>query len=389
MNLDPSREPSRYSPPSYAEVVGAYADIVRHNDDHTGFGAVFPVIIRAMIEEGDFIDPNDDSEYQNKLEKNLSERIANQLRDSVVEGDMDGELQDILHGDIFTRVGLKMNPSGSFMSTLQGEPVSSVKLMPDIEIVTMFSDFLGTISPEEIEIGDNELILDVLSVLRDKIARCYSPNSRNKVPEHQRPMLEQIGEDALRTFITIEPELQRLGLDADSLRNKYEVKPTGKGYLFLGKNATAEQKAEKAAHDEYNSAQRTIKTQEALTRYVTYWGRGLLPEYLDAGHYLLSPENQGFGPAHWHKDGGQRYWKHALESVARLTGDERTRAFGEEVRDGLVASVDAALVDIHTSTEGNIEDAWRLDLGNNLQNIRNMLTGEEYDAQSILDYIES
>lgn len=383
-HTDPSQEPGRSILPSYEEVSQAYADIVAHNLEHTGFGAVFMAMIKATVESDDFIDPDDESENTIETDEKMGQRIAENLQQAVIEGDMDGDVQSIIHDDTFMRIGVKLRPAGSVISTLSGEKASSAAIEPEIENVTIFNEFLGTVEPKDVLIGDDQLLPRLLRNLRDRIYDCYSPYSVDKVPEYQRPALESAGEDALRTFLAIDPELQRLGLDATSLHNRFSVKPEGKGYLWVGENTPEDKKAEKAAHDEYNSAHRTAVTYTYLESYVTYWGRGLLPEYLDAGHYLLAPDEQGFGPAHWHEDGGQRHWRHALESVARLTGNERTRSFGEEVREGLIVSVNAAIEDLATPEKAN----WPSSIAENLRNIRSMLQGEEYDAQRILDYID-
>ena len=119
---------------------------------------------------------------------------------------------------------------------------------------------------------------------------------------------------------------------------------------------------------------------------VHYWGRNLLPEYLVAqsNQYLTPPSEQGFGPADWQKDGGQYHWQEAFDFLSQLEQNERTRPFGEEVREGLIASLDAALAELD---DPNSDVYWRSQ-GGDLANIRSALSGLQFDEAKLAAYIK-
>lgn len=165
--------------------------------------------------------------------------------------------------------------------------------------------------------------------------------------DEERAAVTKAGEDALRTFVTIDPEYARLGIDGDAMRACVEF----------------------------------------MTKCVNYWGRNLLPEYLVAqrGQYLTPPAEQGFGPSNWQKDSGQHHWQEALGFLRVLEQDERTKPFAEEVRNGLVTSLNAALAELDDPTK-NVN--WRSQ-GSDLVNILNAITDQPFDEVKLADYIKS
>lgn len=234
--------------PSFTEANGAYNEILAHNKRHTGMGAGLGNLFRAMLEDAEPIDIEDPT--SGRPAEDIYVAINERTKQDVTEGDMHAELQEVLHEDTFLRIGLKMAPFGSHMINLEGERTTSTALVPILENTELFKEFLGTINPEEVEIGeDQRLLASVLGNLRSTIMTCFDPIEREKVPEEFQQAVIQHGENAMRSFLTVAPEYERLGLDAESLRKKFAVKPEGAGYVCLGKNATQEQRDEKAAHE--------------------------------------------------------------------------------------------------------------------------------------------
>ena len=361
--------------PSYQEVTDAYAQIVEHNKRHTGFGSIAGAIARAIIKSDSREAVGDDRSHDN-----ASDPVEEELKTTKVEGDMSGEIQEIIHQAIFKSVGLKLVSLGSEWIASSGVDATSAKIDFEIEDIELFSKFLGTIDPEDVVIGPNQLIPSILTNLQRRISWAYS----NNVPEDQQAVSEKYGEEALRSFLTIEPDIERLRLDSESLRERFPQKPKGRGWLRLGAGASDENKVEKAAHDEYDNAMEIAENYDLLQQYVEYWGRDLLPEFIESGLYLVEPAKQEFGPSQWHIDGGEHYWRHALDCVDRYESDDRTKSYGEEVKASLIRSLDSAIKDLQSGSESA---GWKLDVVKDLDNIRKLLKGDkDCDRQRIIEY---
>lgn len=353
--------------PSIGAVNAAYADIVAHNRKYASMGGSMINTLRAFMESSEPIDYTDPDAPEPTEDP---EKFDEHMERAVTEGDMRGELQGILHEDILMRIGVKVAPSGSHMANALGERSTSTPLVARIANTELYKDFLGTLKPEDVENSkDQHFLQALLDGLQAKVSR---------------PVDSAEQEDAMRTFIAIVPEYERLGLDAKTLRAKFPEKPAGTGYAWLSEDATQEQKAEQAAHDAYNQADQAAHTFEVMEEYVIYWGRNILPEFITAknGQYLTPPEKQGFGPARWQYDGGQPNWGPALEFVAKLAQDGRTRDFAEEVRKALVSSLDEAIRKIDGGEEQDYVVSQRADL----VNIKNALAGQAYDTDRLAEY---
>ena len=216
---------------------------------------------------------------------------------------------------------------------------------------------------------------------------CFDPTQRQSLSEDEQAAATEYGEHSLRTFLAIEPEYQRLGLDAKTLREEYAQQPYGGHYSEPGEDAIQEEKDGYAEYTAYNEAQDLINTCDTLNNYVTYWGRNILPEYIVGRQYITPPKEQGFGPAGWHYDGGQRHWPEAMDFLAQMESDSRTSDFGEEIRRNLILSVDTALQEIDVSDVASppVFASQRDDL----QNIRNMLSGQKFDEKRYKEYTKA
>lgn len=358
--------------PDLGVVSGAYREILKHNSTHTGFGAAFRGIIgHIMREEGhpqadEIPDPE-------------------QVR---ANGDMDAELQDIFHSDTFMRTGIRVEPSGSFVSNGEGQATTSTELVPRIENTSLFTEFLSGLTPEAVQQDETarQLLNDVVVHLAKISSVCFDPEQTRGIPEEQRAQLAEVGEDALRTFLAIDPEYARLGVDGAAYRGRVEgISEELSAFLNSGQGGVVPTEL----GDEYRrhiENQARMRVYEGMSNRVHYWGRNLLPEYLVAqgGQYLTPPEEQGFGPSDWQKDGGQYHWQQAFDFLGRLVSDERTQPFADEVRQGLVRSLDAALAEADDTTKDVYWKSQRPDLAN----IRNALTGQDYNPAQLATYIK-
>jgi len=396
MGSEEQSQPSHI--PTLEAVNTAYADIAEHNREHTGLSPMLMGIMGGLVIE--------DSKTPGAEAPDFYEKVEESMQVGVVEGDMDAALQDVLHSDTFMRIGIKLTPSGSYGVDSLHNKVTSEALNPSLENVELYTDFLGTVTPEQIEMKEDQLLPAVLANLSSRISLCYG-SGRQAVPAEFAPAVAEYGEDALRAFSAIEPEYQRLGLDAETLRAKYAIKPepnyryeitrntdpSGHEYNSSAQHPTksdpAEQEALMKANEEYDIAHQIANTWDRLEGYIEHWGAGVLPEYVIAANegYVIEPDQQGFGPAQWHYDGGQRNWRQALEFVAQLGRNNRTEQFAEEVRAGLVHSLDTAIGEIDAST--GEEQPYYASQRPDLMNIRNALTGQEFDSDRLEKYTQA
>lgn len=391
--------------PSLEVVSTAYQDILDHNHSHTGFGALFRGIIEASIAEGP-VDMEEPAEVDiNKAWAELSARLPDDfgpgstlpkieskplnevLEEKAVEGDMQADLQDIFHNDTFTRMGLKIGPFGDTIGSSSGKRAASTEQVPLVQNSELYTDFLMTLTPGDVQLGTSQATLldDVIHNMGRIVSLSYGPK-QEKVTKEEEGQLKQLGEDTLRAFLQIEPQYERLGIDKEGhLLRAEQISLELKNYL--GQTEERSGVVPEAISDEYTTyqdAKLSASRYNLLEDYVTYWGRDLLPEYIEGSQYLVLPENQGFGPAAWHKDGGPKQWNDALKYVARLQLEDRTREFGQEVKHSLVSSLNSAIDEIDTASSKPYYANSRTDL----ENIRNFLTEQDYNAKKLADYID-
>jgi len=205
----------------------------------------------------------------------------------------------------------------------------------------------------------------------------------------ERAHLAEAGEDALRTFVSIDAEYARLGVDSIGLSERAShISPNltaalaqGLQYEYGGLTAELQQEFNKSEGARQKAAMYT-----SLSRKVDYWGRDILTEGIiaDKKQYLVDPAEQGFGPTNWHKDGGQRYWAAALGFLMQIQEGDRTKEFGSEVKSGLLKSLDTALEEMEQSEEDLYYSSQKPDL----ENVRAAINGDAYDVQRFMTYTE-
>ncbi|OGL34556.1 hypothetical protein A3F65_02855 [Candidatus Saccharibacteria bacterium RIFCSPHIGHO2_12_FULL_47_16b] len=374
--------------PSYEAVTSAYDEILEYNRKHTGLGVGLANLFLGLMPVGE----EEDSEVleQNDVYESMNQRVENR----VVEGDMHGELQTIVHSDTFMRLGIKIAPFGSTWGGAMGERISSRGLLPILENTELYKEFLSTIDPKQVDISRDKFLTAVLSNLARTIELAFDPVERERLPEEFHELAEQGGENSLRDFLSIEPEYKRLGLDPETLRKKFpnpgpttRTEKHGDDYyeVPMGRSERRQAALERA-EELFRMAEGAASVYERLNNYVNYWGRGLLPEFIvaDREQYLKDPKRQGFGPAQWHHDGGQRRWREAVEFVASLEQQDRTKDFAEELRRGMIHSLDVALKEIADALEPPYFAKYR----NDLANVRNCLSGKPYDAEALMRFTE-
>jgi hypothetical protein len=381
---DENPEIRRSITPDIDQITTAYNEVLDHNRSNTGFGALFKAILREPEDgsPGNQSNTTDPEVEQDTIHSNMSRN----LQQGVVEGDMKADLQDIFHGDTFLRIGIKIAPIGSFVRTSEGVAVTSTELLPVIQNTSLFTEFLSGLSAEDVQNEATETILcDIIASLCKKTGFCLSDENQEGLNDDEKARLTEAGEDALRSFVAIEPEYERLGLDGPVMRRRVEgVSKELAEFLNLKHGGGLVPDKLGSEYREFKKNSAKMATYEAMEGRVRYWARNLLPEYITAQkwQYLTPPNEQGFGPAQWQMDGGQSRWKKAFDFVKRLERGERTKEFAQEVKRGLITSLDAALEQLQ-DTDKDIY--WRSQ-GNDLENIRRALSGQAYDEKQFAEY---
>lgn len=167
--------------PSLEEADAAYSDILTHNREHTGLGPAMAKMMIALMESDDVVSIEEDYD-ESESRTDISSKIDQMQQEAVVEGDMDAELQDMFHSDTFTRMGIRLAPSGNFVRKAgdEGEQVTSKALEPMIDNAELYSDFLATLSPDVVDPYGNPLLTDTLQGLRKTIGAAFRPSSRER-----------------------------------------------------------------------------------------------------------------------------------------------------------------------------------------------------------------
>ena len=247
--IDP-KDPEKINiTPSLEEVTTAYSEVVEHNEQYTGVRAAFRNITNGLIADTVL---GHDEEPEIRPDESTEEHSV------VVEGDMDAELQEMFHGDTFARVGIKLYPvGGETIRTFEGKRAASTELEPIVTNTQLYLDFLRQQTKEVVNRQDDnfKLMADVLKTLLKVIGISYTEGAKDQPGSE---LLIQNGDDALRTFIAIDEQYQRLVLDKPSLYVEYLQAPQSG---FLDESWRNKRKAE-----EYQA------TYQELQAYIHYWG---------------------------------------------------------------------------------------------------------------------
>lgn len=327
--------------PSLDEVSVAYTDILAHNRKHTGFGALFSSVLETVL---------DHSETQTGS-ADIYKTVNNKLGEKVVEGDMSGELQDIFHSEVFLRAGLKILPSGSHVTTADGQRVSSNRLEPFVANTELFSDFLAQILITEVQDNTNaELLVDTAGNLSYIISSAFNSYSNdNEVAKEHGIDLKQVGEDALRTWDRVESEYKRLGLSSEALQLQIDgITPELRVYLDSRQGGSVPDEIA-TEYRVYYEAKRKMRIFSRLEGYVEYWGQDLLTEFVQATDkgYLSPPDSEDFPPARWGIDMNPEElssrWEDAMNFLDELKQKPNASALRDQIKTNLGASLDIAI----------------------------------------------
>ncbi|HEX8226660.1 MAG TPA: hypothetical protein VF572_02215 [Candidatus Saccharimonadales bacterium] len=310
--------------PPLEEVTTAYQDILAHNKAHTGFGSVFRAVFEATNSHGEVFVGDEVVKLASATEPVSGDHITDAMNERVAEGEMDAELQDIFHDNTFMRVGVKLAPIGGHVGAGNRRATSSA-LVPTVENADLFTGFLSGLDGEQVQADDDNLKLigDVVSGLKDAVTIPYTREAKDMSPE-DRQLLMEYSENALRTFVAIEPEFERLGIDKPDNYQKY-----------------LENYDPKAKDEEWwrwQHADKYTRDYDTMQDYVKYWGKDVLPEFIEIG-----PPERAFVSPDYYFDGMQRHLEEKVHDVIGLIGPERTTEYGMECVQGMLQGIETAL----------------------------------------------
>ena len=314
--IDPQDPEKNKHVPPLQEVTDAYAEVAEHNEKYTSTGAAFRHIVNGLIT--DAVLANDEDSVIVKPSELPGDHPA------VIEGDMDAELQEMFHGDTFARIGIKLYPiGGENIRSFNGRRAASTELEPTIVNTQLYLDFLRQQTKEGVNRHDEnfKLMADVVKTLKKVINIAYTEGAKD-FPGSE--LLIQHGEDALRTFIAIDEQYQRLGLDMPARYAEYLQAPQT-GYLD-------------EAWRNRQVAQEYQETYNEIQAYVHYWGEDVLAEYIAVGSPVELSK-----PKEWAADNTMSKLDELVETIAKLVGPERTTKFGLQSAKAALDGVEATL----------------------------------------------
>lgn len=341
--------------PAFEEVAQAYGSFEEHNRRHSGFGTLFDPLLEAAIEKLDVIGEDTTA----VLAEEIYAHVKKRLEEAVVEGDMHAEIQDMVHGDVLMRIGVKFLPIGGHISSEEGRRLSSDRLLPLIVNTELFSEFLSIVSKEEAQTEDgSKLLVDAAVNLDWVITTCLSKDAGQDITDEEHQIRSETGRAALRTWLAVESDYKRLGFDAEALRAELAgISPELRDYLdrreggFVPSEINKEYKMHQDTH-------RKLRIFGPLEQYATYWGENLLPEFIfaDRNGYVTPPEEEnGFGPSRWANDMSPdkltEHWEKAIVFLEDLETKDKNGRLSAEVRRCLEASLNASIFDMAVSEE--------------------------------------
>lgn len=270
--------------------------------------------------------------------------------EKLVEGDVDAELQGLLHGNLFTRIGISIASGGGGYHDGRGNRASNDVLTVELTNATLFEDFLKTIDAQDVTEVNGELLVNIAYGLKARISQCFGSEELARLSEVERQQVLDTGEDALRTYTILEEEYARLGFGAATLKDRVEdVSPQLKEFLEseAGEGVPREVAAEYRAREKTKS---TLATFSSLEQYVKYWGQGVLPEFTvaEANQYTYPIDQQMFGPARWAEDMSsdqlKERWETAVDFLEGLEGKLGAEELRDQVQSNLRRSLECSRV---------------------------------------------
>ena len=326
----PNQETPRHYLPTVESVKDAYGEILTHNQRYTGFGNIFAQVIEAVAEQADSLESPEVG--------SITGSIRSRTGQSKTEGDIYGELQLIVHEDMFDRIGLKIlpRPEGKHLIPIPigdqeiisddfKQPLaSSRELVPVIYSSELLVDFLRSLDAERLSNNEEllRLITNILANLKETVAVAYSQPASEAFDKKEHSLVEY-ADDSLRHFVVLDQVLQDLGMRRPVIYDQH----------LLDENTIHGWRDRRHAEKYFDSYKQ-------LEDYVLYWGRGLLREYLAVGPAANMRDPQrtlGYFDGMTHKMTEQ------VNRIVNLVNSEHTFHYGIESSEAMLAGMREAL----------------------------------------------
>jgi hypothetical protein len=312
--------------PQLTQVTDAYQEIIAHNREHTGIGNAIFSMMMASAESGDVI--SDEVNISDTDVEKVKPSFSEKLDSTVTQGDMNAELQDIFHSETFLRIGIKIAPLGGQVVSGDGQKAASTELVPMVENTELFVEFLSTQEPEAFEAREEnlELISGTVKNLQRTIFECFKKTQEGE-SDADKAMKREFGENALRTFIAIDEQYQRLGLREPSIYS---------GYLQVENSGMLDD-----TYKNRSKAEGYLRSYKELENYVKYWGDDVLEEYIQIGPLDRLAESKA-----WAIDGLNDKFNKEVDEIVQLIGPEKTTNLGIEAARAELSGINRALTQI-------------------------------------------
>lgn len=262
-----NEELNQISPP-FEEVSAAYGEVLEYNREHTG---IRPAIRRSM---------------EVVFKHAVGEGTEDDSKDKTAEADMQGEIQEIIHEEVFMHAGIKLVPLGSY-SVEGNDRIAGKALVPSVVNVGLFKDFLSKVGPEQVsEDSGAALLVDVALQLKKLIVMGFTDDGT--IGDAQSAEAIEVSEEALRTWDAISDEYKRLGFSASVLeRAAGSISDDLKQFNDTASGGDTLPEALADEDRENKSTLRYLSIFSTLEDAVDYWGQGILPEFIRASEMGL------------------------------------------------------------------------------------------------------
>ncbi len=319
-------EPGAIFPPA-KEVNQAYTEMVTQSQAGSGFGNILSAVFEATVEANDVISFDENDNLVDRDEQQSSDEpaavyglVRESLRTNKAVAEMHNELHGVVNEDLFARIGIKMLPTGGYMSD-GVEAVTAASLEPHLESVSLFTEYISLLDPEGAT--GSSLLDDVAGGLKERIDLTIGEPER-----------AEIGMDAIRAWIELETEYERLGIETYST--------------------------------------------SSLREYPHYWAQNVLPEFIEAtsnGYVELDGKEFGFGPADWAMDmspeGLLDSWGKAIDCMSATGMKNPESDLYSAMREHLasclnrsIGSMEKSLADLGTKEDAEAKIvAWKAEHG--------------------------
>ena len=342
-------EVSHNNLPAAGDISAAYQEVLAYNQKHASVGAVLIQSIAVLAAQEREVLGREGMIPEKEPAVNDREQDASRKIDSLnAEGEMFGELQLLIHRELFEHIGLQLvfqpdrhsfsaiaRYSGKHQQSENLELSAAQKVVPTVYSSELLADFLQDLSSETANHDADllDLLTDVLGNLRWAATIGHSV-SLPDVNAEQARLIAEFSDDHLRHFVTIDPVLQALDLRRPAFYRDQ--------LAFKGRPGSLGKHRHRAI--EY------LRNYSELEDYVIYRGRGLLKERLLVGSTEDLRNSRNFQV---YFDNLSHRLVEKVDLIVDLKTNGHTRQYGRESAEAIIFGMRKVLGEMHAEP-----DAW-------------------------------